>query len=679
MSSVESVRQKAISKLTRKYGKAYVRFIMNPRHSTNALIPQPVQDLTQAIQRAGSVAELERYEKAAEGVLTGRIQPTELRNVLRNEPIVGGGGFRRTARTSVSSDAGSAVSAELASVQAKLDQALAKIGELQETVRRQNRIAQSANTDLRGKSRDIAVMANDLQDLRRQLNEAKEKLKLCEERESTSGAQTATLTRINKTNEQKLRSDLNAAKDLIANLQKELTARYQISVKNKDAIDNLKAESYRKTKENEKLVLENERLVKEIQQLSQAIEDCKDADSKAKLEAIQREAAAEEKAAKEREAAKQAAEEKEAKERAAAKQAAEEKEAKERVARELAAKQAAEERADENDLSDLLGATPPAEPVKVEAAKCTTLPTGFVSAAKVEDSVMTKDILEFAESVKFDPEKILVYSNRSNWFGSAQYCPIKSVEIIPPPQKSKVTVMKDGAEKTFTIGTQQLKKEDFYVLKEEFEAYLNPDFRDDDDETTPAITGAGVAADEPTVTTASPVQETVTEEEPAAKVDYSNMKVTELKAELKKRGLKVSGLKSELVERLEDDDKEDANASDEKEESKEEDEESKEEEESEEEDKKSDLFGKPLSGNIDEVIKRGLTVKSKSGKLYKVTAKAKKKKFKGIDLATGKPTTIQIKGARINSLMARFEAFEGIEGLVPALPSIRIPERHEMM
>ena len=106
MSSVESVRQKAISKLTRKYGKAYVRFIMNPRHSTNALIPQPVQVLTQRIQEADSVAELQGYEEAAEGILSGRIQPTELRNVLRNEAIVGGGGYRRTARTSVSSDAG---------------------------------------------------------------------------------------------------------------------------------------------------------------------------------------------------------------------------------------------------------------------------------------------------------------------------------------------------------------------------------------------------------------------------------------------------------------------------------------------------------------------------------------------------------------------------------------------
>ena len=97
MSSVESVRQKAISKLTRKYGKAYVRFIMNPRHSTNALIPQPVQLLTQRIQEADSVEELQGYEEAAEGILSGRIQPRQLAQVQRAGPEVGirGGGRRK--------------------------------------------------------------------------------------------------------------------------------------------------------------------------------------------------------------------------------------------------------------------------------------------------------------------------------------------------------------------------------------------------------------------------------------------------------------------------------------------------------------------------------------------------------------------------------------------------------
>ena len=92
MSSVESIRQRAISKLTRKYGKAYVRFIMNQRHSTNALIPQPVQELTRQIQEADSVQDLQGYEEAADGILSGRIQPRQLAQVLRAGPEVGIGG-----------------------------------------------------------------------------------------------------------------------------------------------------------------------------------------------------------------------------------------------------------------------------------------------------------------------------------------------------------------------------------------------------------------------------------------------------------------------------------------------------------------------------------------------------------------------------------------------------------
>ena len=37
-----------------------------------------------------------------------------------------------------------------------------------------------------------------------------------------------------------------------------------------------------------------------------------------------------------------------------------------------------------------------------------------------------------------------------------------------------------------------------------------------------------------------------------------------------------------------------------------------------------------------------------------------------------------IKKSQGRSLMERIEDFEGVDGVVPALPSIRIPERHEM-
>ena len=61
--------------------------------------------------------------------------------------------------------------------------------------------------------------------------------------------------------------------------------------------------------------------------------------------------------------------------------------------------------------------------------ECVALPTGFVSAPTVEKKVTTKEILEFAQATGFDKNKILVYSNRRNWTGTAFYCPILGVKI----------------------------------------------------------------------------------------------------------------------------------------------------------------------------------------------------------------------------------------------------------
>jgi len=57
----------------------------------------------------------------------------------------------------------------------------------------------------------------------------------------------------------------------------------------------------------------------------------------------------------------------------------------------------------------------------------------------------------------------------------------------------------------------------------------------------------------------------------------------------------------------------------------------------------------------------------KNGKAYGVKGNSK-----GTDIIAA------IKKSQGRSLMDRIENFEGVDGVVPALPSIRIPERHEM-
>ena len=151
--------------------------------------------------------------------------------------------------------------------------------------------------------------------------------------------------------------------------------------------------------------------------------------------------------------------------------------------------------------------------------------------------------------------------------------------------------MKDGAETTFTIGTSQLKREDFYVLETAFRTYLNDkndDFRS--------------------------IQKIV-EQKKYKWVNIKKAKDVEVGDILRN---KEGGVELKVAEKG---------------------------------------VGNNVKFTKEFVNKNGKTTKG---------------------AAITKNGTWQ-KKIKIKSLMARFEAFEGIDGLVPALPSIRIPERHEMM
>ena len=76
----------------------------------------------------------------------------------------------------------------------------------------------------------------------------------------------------------------------------------------------------------------------------------------------------------------------------------------------------------------------------------------------------------------------------------------------------------------------------------------------------------------------------------------------------------------------------------------------------------------------------------KDGEIYEKIVGTGTRKRKGRRQPTvkvvdknGKKSEIFRAGVKIHIPQNRFEAFDGIDGLVPALPSIRIPERHEMM
>lgn len=81
---IERLQNNALAKLTRRYGKALVRYILTPNHTTNALVPPAVRQFTDAIQSSNDLEQLKRFNTAAEQVLLDRIQPTELLKVLND-------------------------------------------------------------------------------------------------------------------------------------------------------------------------------------------------------------------------------------------------------------------------------------------------------------------------------------------------------------------------------------------------------------------------------------------------------------------------------------------------------------------------------------------------------------------------------------------------------------------
>ena len=79
---VERLRQRAIYKLTMRYGKPFVRFNMAPKHTTNALIPKPVQALTIKIKESNDLPTIQRLAKAAEDIFDRRINPNAIMPIL---------------------------------------------------------------------------------------------------------------------------------------------------------------------------------------------------------------------------------------------------------------------------------------------------------------------------------------------------------------------------------------------------------------------------------------------------------------------------------------------------------------------------------------------------------------------------------------------------------------------
>ena len=436
---------------------------------------------------------------------------------------------------------------------------------------------------------------------------------------------------------------------------------------------------------------ENKRLKTEIADLGKVLQKCGE-DARAKAAAIKKDAAAEAKAAE-------------------------------------AAAEAKAEPPSSDDMSAMM--TPPAP--KVEAATCSkTVPVGFVP---VGEKFTPTVLFDFAKRVKMSKDRILVM----NLAGDNSYCPILSWD-----SEDKAIVLNDGNELklgesygAFAFGLGATKFENKHIIVKGWDwqkvekkenminmagvmisryrkikyldsvsptgaylYYLDKNgkqqtirFANDEifqraateaerkeHERRSALVPAKPAAPKPKSKPAAPKPKSKPAA-PPAKVDYKQMTVKKLSAELKKRKLNVSGLKSELVKRLEDDDKGVSAGSGSKPASTSS---TQVDDEYDGDAGRASVFkdgDAVTAANVKQVKDLKISVK-KGDKIYEKivgTGKRKRKPTVKVVDKDGKESEINRAGVKIHIPQNRFEAFEGIDGLVPALPSIRIPERHEMM
>ena len=621
MASIESIRQRAISKLTRKYGKAFVRYLLTPNHTTNALVPPAVRDLTDAIQSSNDLAELKRFDTAARDIMGGRIQPTELRRVLRAAPVPGGvptppptppppltptreefvklqeklataneeidaydkelkyqvkkkeaaigelekaqESVRKLAASGASSDAvrnleaalekaqndlkkcneskykllGKIVdpakgpmSNELCKVQRKrllkqkeaLEAKLETQKELYETLQRQpqNPATQTAlkecesrEAELKGKLSRKEKEISDVKD------NFKSQVKFLEERKNALTQKVIALTE--KWKKQKERADkLSAEKKergvLLKNCNKTVEGlkaelkREDLAQRLADGDSNTKKafdECNKKVEDLESLLLSATKdLTKDREDSAKTISDLKAETEKLRmmldlqitpdedLELVREELETAEKYLDEfkgigtleeirkrltdceglqnkfknlQSTLKTTRESLEDKEK--------ELEGKEK---ELEGKQEQIAKALRTKLDEPAGrggATSVSKAPELTSECNWGIPSGFVSATDVDKKVTVAKIFEFAQSVQFDPKKILVYSNKSDTGVRNYYCPILSVNI--EGANKTVTVNKYGKEVVFYVrnGEGNLTKKDFYVQKKAFSAFLKPD------------------------------------------------------------------------------------------------------------------------------------------------------------------------------------------------------------
>ena len=257
---VERLRQRAIYKLTMRYGKPFVRFNMAPKHTTNALIPKPVQALTIKIKESNDLPTIQRLAKAAEDIFDRRIDPNAIMPILNAAVKKDNKGSVSMLDTILEYQSDTSSSDEEETKSSSDDEEQSDMRTKDELVRENKALSKKVNKLRQTNSdavRALMEQHNALEESDIETNALNEQVEALEKANEMLRGQVKTLTKD---------KNLNKIKDKTL---------FKQSADNKTVIETLRTEIFKLTKQNEKLETENKEYKENIGLLNKDLNSLK--------------------------------------------------------------------------------------------------------------------------------------------------------------------------------------------------------------------------------------------------------------------------------------------------------------------------------------------------------------------------------------------------------------------
>ena len=257
---LERLRQRAIYKLTMRYGKPFVRFNMAPKHTTNALIPKPVQALTIKIKESNDLPTIQRLAKAAEDIFDRRIDPNAIMPILNDTAAKKGTKGSVSMLDTILEYQSDTSSSDDESKSSSDEEEQPDLRTRDELVRENKALREQVNKLRQTKSKAVRALMGAqsvFEESDRETNALNKKVEELEKANEILRGQVKTLTKD---------KNLNKIKDKTL---------FKQSADNKTVIETLRTEIFKLTEQNEKLETENKEYKENIGLLNKDLNSLK--------------------------------------------------------------------------------------------------------------------------------------------------------------------------------------------------------------------------------------------------------------------------------------------------------------------------------------------------------------------------------------------------------------------